>query len=105
MKAKYAGIIVYALLYSVLCNLLDGQKIATRLSRRITVVGKLLEKALSQYNSDLSQSCCISWSTVVDPSSSFYSDGVFCDNSQVSAIVKSQAMQLYQLSHTGRSLG
>ena len=59
------------------------------------MVGKLLKKALLQYNSDVSGLCCISWTEAVDLSSSFYSDGLYCENSIVPLIVKSQAVQLH----------
>ena len=55
----------------------------------------MLKKALSQYNSDLSGLCCISWAEAVDLTSSFYNDGLYFDNSTVPIVVKSQAVQLH----------
>ena len=75
--------------------LLDGQKIATKLSRRISVVGKMLKKSLSQYNSGIPEQCHISWAEAIDFSSSLYSDGLYCDDATIPAIVKSQAVQLH----------
>lgn len=86
---------LYVITKGVAEHFSDGQKIATRLSRQISVVGKMLKKALLQYNSDLSGLCCISWAEAVDLSSSFYHDGLYCDNSTVPIVVKSQAVQLH----------
>ena len=59
------------------------------------MVGKMLKKSLSQYNSDIPERCHISWAEAVDFSSSFYSDGLYCDDSTVPVIIKYQAVQLH----------
>ena len=55
----------------------------------------MLKKSLSQYNFDIPERCHISWAEAVDFSSSFYSDGLYCDDSTVPVIIKYQAVQLH----------
>ena len=55
----------------------------------------MVKKSLLQYNSDIPERCHISWAEAVDFSSSFYSDGLYCDDSTVPVIIKSQAVQLH----------
>ena len=81
----------YILVY--LC-IIDGQKIAIRLSRRITVVSKLLKESLALYNSGIDSSCHLTWSEAISLSSQIYKDYLF-DESPVPSVVKYQAVQLH----------
>ena len=74
----------------------DGQKIATCLSRRITVVSKLLKKSLASYNFGIDLSCQLSWNEAISLSSTFYRDCLFSDDSSpIPAVVKYQAVQMH----------
>ena len=73
---------------------LDGQKIAIRLARRITVVNKMLKKSLAFYNSGIDESSHLQWSDAADLSSHLYRDCLYSD-SDVPAAAKYQAVQLY----------
>ena len=55
----------------------------------------MLRKSLSQHNADIPERCHISWAEAVDFPSSFYSDGLYRDDSTVPVIIKSQAVQLH----------
>ena len=72
----------------------DGQKIAIRLARRISVVTKMLKKNLTAYNSDIDVSSHLSWSEATDLSSEFYRSCLFSD-STIPDTVKHQAVQHY----------
>ena len=72
----------------------DGQKIAIRLARRITVVSKMLKKSLAAYNSGIDESSHLSWTDAADSSSQLYRDCLYSD-SDVPATAKYQAVQLY----------
>ena len=63
LKSKYAGKILYSATNKKLYLLSssDGQKIAIRLSRRITVVTRQLKKVLNEYNSKSSTTNRMSW--------------------------------------------
>ena len=75
-------------------SLTDGQKIAIRLSRRITVVTKSLRKSLAEYNAGLDPSSCLTWEQVTDLSQQIHDECLFSESS-IPSIVKSQAIQLY----------
>lgn len=75
--------------------MLDGQKIAIRLSRRITVVTKSLKKCLNTYNTGIDASCHLSWVEAVNLSSEIYTDCFYSD-SAIPNSIKYQAVQFYQ---------
>ena len=64
LKSKYAGKMLYPAAYkNALLDIYstDGQKIAIRLSRRITVTTKQLKKLLDEYNSKSSTTNRMTW--------------------------------------------
>ena len=74
---------------------LDGQKIAIRLARWITVVTKSLKKCLNAYNIGIDESCHLSWEEAVNLSNQIYTDCLYSD-STIPNLVKCQAVQFYQ---------
>ena len=76
---------------------LDGQKIAIRLARRINVVTKSLKKCLNGYNTGIDSSCHLSWEEAVNLSSQIYVDCLYSE-STIPNSVKHQAVQFYQQS-------
>ena len=72
----------------------DGQKIAIRLARRITLVNKMLKKSLAAYNSGIDESSHLSWSDAADLCTQLYRDCLYSD-SDVPAPAKYQAVQLH----------
>ena len=81
-------------MYAGMCNFVDGQKIAVRLSRRINVVSKQLKNSLSKYNSDLNQMSQLTWEEVTDLTNSIYSGCIF-STTEVPIAIKARAVQLY----------
>ncbi len=75
--------------------MLDGQKIAIRLARRITVVTKSLKKCLNEYNTGINPLCHLSWPEAVNLSSQIYADCLYSE-STVPNSMKYQAVQFYQ---------
>lgn len=74
----------------------DGQKIAIRLSRRITVVTQSLRKSLADYNAGLDSSSQLTWEQVTDLSQQIH-DGCLFTNTSIPSTIKSQAIRLHNI--------
>ena len=93
LKSKYAGKILYSATNKKLYLLSssDGQKIAIRLSRRITVVTRQLKKVLNEYNSKSSTTNRMSWEDATTLSVYTHSFGT----STVPDSIKQDAVRCY----------
>lgn len=73
-------------------HVLDGQKIAIRLSRRINVVSKQLKNTLSKYNSGLNNHQQLTWEEATDLSNELYK-GIIFASTEIPSSIKLQAVQ------------
>lgn len=73
-------------------HVLDGQKIAIRLSRRINVVSKQLKSTLSKYNAGLNNHQQLTWEEATDLSNEIYRGSIF-PSTEIPSSIKLQAVQ------------
>lgn len=76
-------------------HVLDGQKIAIRLSRRINTVSKQLKSTLSKYNSGLNDHQQLTWEEATDLSNELYK-GIIFASTEIPSSIKLQAVQQHQ---------
>lgn len=76
-------------------HVLDGQKIAIRLSRRINIVSKQLKNTLSRYNSGLNNHQQLTWEEATDLSNELYK-GIIFASTEIPSSIKLQAVQQHQ---------
>jgi len=76
-------------------HVLDGQKIAIRLSHRINTVSKKLKSTLSKYNSGLNNHQQLTWEEATDLSNELYK-GIIFASTEIPSSIKLQAVQQHQ---------